>query len=268
MRAARRILIVTLLATLVILSGCQAKAKVSVDVEPSGAGVVSVVASFDAEAVSRLGNDLAKRLRLDDVRAAGWTVGSPVKTGETTTITASRKFASPAGLTAIMEQLGGSSGVFPDWKLVTENSFGRSSFDLDGTVHLTGSLDQFSDGEVAGALDGLATGRTPEELAKELADNPEALVLEVALSMPADLDSVSGLTQKDQPSPNATSRYVLGTGEQVDAAIAATAIRSERSAVGWILAGVAGIVGGLLLLAAQVGRGRRRRRRMARPASR
>lgn len=280
-RAARRNLMVArtavLVAGLLLLSGCQATARVTIDVARSGAGTVSVVASFDDEAVSRLGGDLSKGLRLEDVTAAGWTVGSPVKAGAITSITATRRFASPAGLTAIMDQLGGSSDLFPGWKLSTENSFGRATYKMDGTVRLTGALDQFSDAEVAGALDGLALGRSPEELAKELADNPEALALEVQVSMPADLESVSGLTQKDQPSSEASKRYVLGNGEAVDSSIAATAVRSERSAVGWIIAGAAGIVGGLLLLAAQFGRGRRRRQAprpraprqgTARPASR
>ena len=74
LRAPLRLLLV--IAALGALLGCQAKLSVHVTVESNGSGSVEVGVGLDDEAVAKAG-DLGSQLRVDDLRAAGWTVTGP-----------------------------------------------------------------------------------------------------------------------------------------------------------------------------------------------
>ena len=63
---------------LAVLGGCQAKLPVHTTVEADGSGTVEVAVGLDDEAVAKAG-DLGSQLRVDDLRAAGWTVTDPTK---------------------------------------------------------------------------------------------------------------------------------------------------------------------------------------------
>ncbi|MFN8052815.1 MAG: hypothetical protein U0Q22_15325 [Acidimicrobiales bacterium] len=237
-------------AFLLVLSGCKARADVNVTVQPNGSGSVVVTAVLDADATAQLGGDVAKVVHLDDLRATGWTVRGPRAVGGTTTISLTKPFADGAALAKVLAQVGGKDGVFRGWKLSRSNSFTVAEYRLDGSVHLTGALDQFSDADVASALDGLAVGRTPEELAAAFKGQPEALELDVTVSLPGEMDAVSGLSTKDPGgSATASRRFVLGDGTATTTSIRMTSSAADRSSVVWILAGVGCVVAALLLLA-------------------
>ena len=206
-----RVLVPVLLALSVV--GCRARADVLVAVEPDGSGTVTVTATLDPDAVAQVG-DVAAAVKVDDLRSAGWKVTGPKKAGADTFITVSKPFAEASRLGAVLEELGGPDGPFPGWKLTSSNSFTVSSYELTGKIRLTGSLDQFSDSDVAAALDGFATGRSPEELTAALQDDPGALTLNVAVTFQAIWttcrDSTGGIpTRIPQPSNSA-----LVTGER------------------------------------------------------
>ena len=248
-----------------VLVGCKATATVAVVVEPNGSGSVSITAALDADAAARVGTDLATAIRTEDLVAAGWTVG-PLQTDDgQTSIAASKAFATADGLGPILTDIGGPDGPFVGWDLKTSDTFTAAGYELDGQLKLTGSLDQFSDAEVAAALDGFALGRSPEELAADLADG-SSLQLGIDVSLPGDIDEATGLTvaEGDASGAGRLSRtFVLGDGSAVDEAVRVSATASDRSAVLWIVLGAALVVGALLLV---VARQRVRRRRRRRPA--
>ena len=250
--------ILALVVTLLVAGvGCKARADVLVAVRPNGSGTVTVTATLDPDAAAQVG-DLATAVRVDDLRAAGWKVTGPTTSGGNTVLTASKPFAEQRRLGAVMEELGGPDGPFPGWKLTSSNSFTVSSYELSGKVHLTGSLDQFSDGDVAAALDGFATGRSPDELKAALAA-PGALTLGVSVVLPGDLDEARGLTEKDPGAGAPQATYRLGDGTAVDRSVAVTSSATDRSAVLWVIVG-----GGLIVLAGLLfvaGRRQARRRR-------
>lgn len=257
-----RVLVPLLLALSVV--GCRARADVLVAVEPDGSGTVAVTATLDPDAVAQVG-DVAAAVKVDDLRSAGWKVVGPKKAGADTFITVSKPFAEASRLGAVLEELGGPDGPFPGWKLTSSNSFTVSSYELTGKIRLTGSLDQFSDGEVAAALDGFATGRSPEELTAALQDDPDALTLNVAVTLPGDLDDVSGLDRRDPDANSAAKQFRLGDGRAVDTAVELKSSSTDRSAVLWVILGGGLIVASALLFVA--GRQQARRRRGRRPAA-
>ena len=72
----RRLASVLLVGVVLVLSGCHVKLQVDTRVDPDGSGVVTVAVGLDADAVSKVG-DLRSQLRVDDLKAAGWTVVGP-----------------------------------------------------------------------------------------------------------------------------------------------------------------------------------------------
>src|SRR5438477_12890993 len=67
-------------AALVVLCGCRIGVQVGVEAGPDGRGSVQAVVSLDREAAGAV-PDLAAGLRVDDLRAAGWTVQGPRSVG-------------------------------------------------------------------------------------------------------------------------------------------------------------------------------------------
>jgi len=256
---------VVALAMLSLVVGCQARADVRVEVEPDGSGTVRVTGTFDEEAVQQLGGDLGAALRLDDLRDAGWTVDSPQTSGSDTVLVISKPFAAADRLGAVMDELGGSSGLFSGWKVTSSNSFTVSSYEVSGKVRLTGSLDQFSDADVAAALDGLAVGRTPDEIAAALAEDPDALSLSIGVMVPGDIDELRGVSEKDPGAGSPSADFRLGSGTASDVDVVVRSSATDRAPVLWMLIGGALVVAAVLLLVA--GARARRRRPPRRPSS-
>lgn len=236
-------------------------AGVAVVVEPDGSGTVTATVTLDADAAAQLG-DPATAIRTDDLTAAGWKVTGPASTGDTTTISVAKPFATPERMGDVLRELGGDSGPMADWDLFVDNSFTTSTYRIEGTVELTGSLDQFSDERVAAALDGFAVGRSPDELKAALAENPEALTFTVEVGLPGELEAVEGLTRPDPDVAVATKRFVLADGTPTSLRVVMDAEIVERSSVLWVLIGIGLVVAAVLVVAT----GRRRPKRRPRPA--
>lgn len=241
----RRLVLLLLLPVLGVLAACQAKATVAVDVQPDGAGTVTVTVALDKEATTRLGDPKAA-LATGDLSAAGWKVSDPVTTAGAATFKVVRPFGSPAELADVLDEVGGKGGVFRGTKLTVGNSFASTTYDFRTTVSLTGSLDQLSDPQVAAALGNLPLGRTAEELVAEGATTKGAATLTLAVELPG-------------ADPATWTRSASGGRPST-----VTAQTSSRVWTWWPLV-VAGL--GLVLVVAGVVVGRRSRRSPASSSS-
>jgi hypothetical protein len=92
-------------------------------------------------------------VRLDDIRAAGWTVSDPAKgTDGSLALTLAKPFHTPAEATAILGELNGPDGPLRNLSVGLDQSFAVVSSSLTGTVQLNGGLGAFSDAALAQAL--------------------------------------------------------------------------------------------------------------------
>ena len=236
----------------VVAGACQVHGEVAIDVAEDGSGTVEVRVVLDREAARRLG-DPATAIRSDDLREAGWDVRDPERAEDgSLTLVGRRAFSGPDQLGPVLEEIGGSDGVFRAVSLRVEDGFGSAEYELAATVHLTGSLEQFSDGELAAALDGLPLARSPEELAAEGADDPATATLGVSVELPGGTPRTTGSIEDGR----ATWTFPVTGGEATDEQIrVATTTSSGRTGPLVITAAIAGV---LALVALVIGLLRRR----------
>jgi hypothetical protein len=216
--------LVFLVLAVVATTSCRAAVDVAIGVAEGGSGEVAVTASFDDEAKAQLGGDLAGALHAHDLETSGWVVGTPRHAGNTWRVTATKPFASAAGLQTVLEEVGGRNGVFRDWKLTnTASTFGRQTWTIKGRVVLTGSLDQFGDAALTQALGGLPLGRTPDQLRQELGANG-SIPFTVKVALPAAVDSADDTngSARDFPADIVSWHYAV-PGRAVDEQLTATA---------------------------------------------
>ena len=171
------------LALLAVLTSCRADARVAVRVRPDGAGTVTVSVALDTAAVRALG-DPVTALRTKDLTDAGWTVPAPRRRGGGVQLRAVRPFRSPGELAAVLDEVGGRGGVFRGTALTVGDSVASTVYAFRTTVHLDGSLEQFSDATARKVLGGLPLGWTAEELEAAGATRPDAATLTLDVSLP------------------------------------------------------------------------------------
>jgi len=165
---------------------------VSVEVEANLAagGVVRATVRLDREAVEQV-PDLAQQLRVDDLEAAGWTVGgpSPVEGGGVT-IGVSKRFTTPTGAARAIEELSGAGGPFSTLRLTRERGLWKTTTALSGTVDLSAGLGAFGDAALTEKLGapnlGLDPAAVERELGKPLA---EAVRVELVGRLPGTVTS-------------------------------------------------------------------------------
>lgn len=149
------------------LAGCRMTVAVDIAVNPDLTGRVTVGVGLDDEALVRAG-DLDQQLRVDDVRAAGWEVGSArLEDDGLTWVRATKAFADPAQFSLIMEELTGPDGVFRDWALAESSSITGTEWTVDGIVDLTGGPEAFSDPQLTESLGGDPFGGSLAEIERE-----------------------------------------------------------------------------------------------------
>lgn len=188
----RRLLVLFAALAAVLVSACQVRTEVAIDVEEDGSGTVTVTARLDAEAAGRLG-DPATALRTDDLVAAGWRVEDPASSDDgALTLRAMRDFGSPDQLAMVLDEVGGVDGVFRDAELSIDDGFASTAYDFSSSVELSGDLEQFGDAFLTSSLGGLALARTPEELAAEGSDDPATATLDVVVSLPGGTPDTNG----------------------------------------------------------------------------
>ncbi len=224
-----------ILAVLVLVTGCQVSGVVGIVVAQDGSGTVTVSVTLDDAAQARVG-DIATELKLDDLRASGWTITDPKHAEGVWVISGTKPFGSPDGLQQVLDEVGGVDGVFRGWTIELTSGFGSTKWEVGGQVELSGSLDQFGDAELAQALDGLALGRTPEELAAELGEGG-SFPIRLEVTMPAEVDDASG---GDPAVSDRTASWSYAVpGDAVDDQLSVSA--SEADSDVWVWFGLAGL---------------------------
>jgi len=144
----------SLLVLVVVLTGCQVRAQVAIDVETDGTGSVLVAVSLDEAALARLG-DPSTALRIDDLTQAGWTVTGPkVLDDGFSQWTAAKPFLSIDDLNQVLAEVVGPDGPIRDLALAVTDDDAATVSRLTGTVDLSAGIDAFADPDLALALDG------------------------------------------------------------------------------------------------------------------
>jgi hypothetical protein len=188
-----------LLLTLVVVllaAGCQVRTEVGVEVEEDGSGVVSVAVGLDDDAMSRVPR-LDQELRLDDLRATGWTITGPTLEADGFTwIRASKPFATPSAATGVLAEVAGADGPFRDFVVTRERRFARTDFTFRGTVDFTGGLEAFGDEGLSEVLDGEPLGEDVLAIEERIGQAiDQAFTFRVAVRLPGDLRSSNAPTE-------------------------------------------------------------------------
>jgi len=176
------------------LAGCKVDAQVDVTMHDDGAGEVKLTLTADAEVVSAE-PDLARELRLDDVTAAGWTVGDPTPTPDGgLQLVLTHPFSSPAEANAVLRSLSGPNGPFRALAVSQVRSGARITSTLDGNIHVGPDLSVFADAQVASALGGAPLKAL---LAEKNLTPSQALGITLRASLPGDVHDTNGTKADD-----------------------------------------------------------------------
>jgi hypothetical protein len=150
----RRILALCVLA--LVCAACKVDVAVDVAMRTDGSGTITVTAVADQDIVTQAPT-LATDLRLDDVRAAGWTVDGPAATADGgLQVVMTQTFTTPQEANAILAGLNGPSGPLVGITLARSRGDERTTFTLNGSLRVTGGLDAFTDADLLAAV-----GATP-----------------------------------------------------------------------------------------------------------
>lgn len=172
-----------LLVTMALLSGCRAETTVSIKVEEAGNGTVTVAVTFDDEAWLAL--EGSQDLRLDDLGDAGWLVVGPNTADDgSVSLSGSKVFDSPKQLGEVLAEVSGANGPYSRLGLSQTNSFGRSSYRLEGVLDGSMGVLGLADTEVTEALGGLPFGTDLDALETSLGQPLGSLI---ALNLHVDL---------------------------------------------------------------------------------
>jgi hypothetical protein len=151
-----------------LLGGCQVTTAVGVDARADGSGTVRATVTLDKDAAGRV-PDLASKLRVGDLRAAGWRIDGPVALADGgARVQASKSFATPRQAEAVVAELAGPQGPFRRFTLRRERSFAKTRLAFRGDVDLTRGLGSFSDEQLRARLGGSDLGFDPAELQGKL----------------------------------------------------------------------------------------------------
>lgn len=144
------------LALAIVCAACNVDVHIDVLMKADGTGTITVTAAADTDVVKQT-TDLAKNMRLDDLRGAGWSVQGPAPTPSGgLQIIFVHPFQTPTQATAILADLNGPSGPLKSITLGRTKKGDTTTFTLGGTLEVDGGLDAFSDAQLFAAL-----GATP-----------------------------------------------------------------------------------------------------------
>jgi len=181
-----------------LATACRVESMVAVNVQDDGSGSVEVIVELDDEASRQIGN-IEKQLRTDDLVSAGWEVSLPKDPEEAKTIVlATKSFVGKDSLVRVLEEVAGPS-VFSEVNLVSEKSFAKKIWTIEGKIDLTDGLSLFSDPSLDEALGGNLFGRSLEDLSflsgcDEICDPAKSFLFNFSVSLPG--ASESDLSEK------------------------------------------------------------------------
>lgn len=184
----RRLLLLVVVFLAWASTACQVVVAAGVDVARDGTGRVTAGLGLDADAVKEVG-DLDAALRLDDVRRAGWQVDAPRREDDGLTwVRASKPFAEPEQVPAILAELNGAGGPFRDFRVERTRSLTRSRTTFTGTLDLAGGLTGLSDPELAAALGDVDLGLDLEGLRRRFGDSlADSVKVQVTAGLPGEV---------------------------------------------------------------------------------
>ncbi len=202
----RRLLTTTpLLALLALLTAaCEVRTAVDVTMEEDGSGAVEVAVGLDADALGRVPDltddgrsdaaDLTQLVRVDDMRAAGWAVDEPERDGSGVLwVRASKPFGTPDEAEEVLSEVTGAEGALRDLAFVRTTGFAETSFDMSGTLDLSGGLEAFGDQGLADALDGEPLGEDAAALEARLGQPlADAFTFDLRVALPGEIDPGTG----------------------------------------------------------------------------
>ena len=184
----------TVLAMLV-LSGCRLDVGADVVMAPDGSGTVTITAVADADLLARAPGALAD-LRLDDLKAGGWTVQGPAPAdGGGQRLVVSKPFVTPDQGAAVLGELSGAGGPLRNVGLEWRRSFATVRSGFAATAGLEGGLAALGDTELTAALGG-RTGLAD----RVTGDVGEGLKLSVTAHMPGRVTDSNGTVGVDRAS--------------------------------------------------------------------
>jgi hypothetical protein len=174
-----------------VVSGCRLELDVNVDVHEDGSGVVEVVVGLDADAVDRIGGDLADLMEVGDLEEAGWVVDGPTKESDGfTRVRIRHPFGTPEEAAEVFAQIAADDGPFQDFRVERDTSFAETTWRFSGTVDFSGGLEAFGDEALAAELDGEPLGQSVEEIEAQLGESLSRLIqVRVRARLPGDVTS-------------------------------------------------------------------------------
>lgn len=194
-RRRKAVLAATATALAIATSACRVDVSVGIDADDRGGGEVRAQARLDGSAVTQLGGpEPGDRIRLDDLRRAGWDIEGPTAQDDGgLEIVATHPFDSPAEAEALLEDLGGGPGPLRSFTVTQRRSFLKTTTEFEGTVDLQAGLGAFTDPdlqEALGATPEAPIGVTTEALEQRLGATIERMLgLQVAVRLPGDVAS-------------------------------------------------------------------------------
>ena len=245
----RRLLLVVV-ATCLLLAGCKVDTTLTVDVHDNGGGSVRIGVALDAAAVQNAqagGGRLEDRVRLGDLRAAGWTV-SPWRRAPdgSATVSLRKDFANAGELAGVAAELSGKDGPLRGVTLERSRGLLSTDYKVKGEADLSRlTAGVANDPDVVAQLTGqrVDVAQIDQRLAQEISN---AFRLRIRFVFPG------GDVTQVEPKP----------GKKVSLATTTTQFDTTRALLlgGAVVLGVLGIV---LFIRGEVRR--RRRHRQGRP---
>ncbi len=247
-----------------VLAGCRLDVTAMVTMNDDGSGQVTMTALADAELLAKVPAVLSD-LRLDDIRAAGWTVDGPTAAsdgGQSLTLT--KPFVTPQQAATVLGELSGAGGPLTGVQLDLTRSFATVRSAVQATAGIDGvaALGDTQLTEVLGgqaALSDRITGDVGEGLHVTLVAQLPGRVVSSNGTVSAD-----GTTVSWNPDLRGGAKADLQAAfEQRDQRALDARSRSRLARIGLVAWAVLVVLGGGV---AAIVVHRRRRSRRARPA--
>ena len=183
-----------LLIVTFLVAACKVESSVVVNVEDDGTGNVGVSVELDSSASALVG-DLEKQLRTEDLLSSGWKVSLPenLKEESKTVVLATKDFTSVDSIISVLEEIAGPS-VFSEVSLLSEKSFAKKVWTIEGKIDLSKGLSLLSDSALDQVLGGDLFGRTLEDLSflsgcEAICDPADSFLMNFSVSLPGTKDN-------------------------------------------------------------------------------
>lgn len=157
-----------IVALALLLTGCQVRVSTGVDTHRDGSGVVRVGVGLDKEALDSV-PDLPHKLRVDDLRAAGWVVTGPATEKDGLSwVRAEKRFRTPSEAGRAVAEINGPNGPFRDFQIRRSHSLLRTTTHFRGVVDLSSGANGFVDPTLQQKLGGEDLGLDTATLQRRL----------------------------------------------------------------------------------------------------